>query len=421
MQKSQRVIVQKETIIAFSTYEYVHAQTDKVVKLNAESIATEIAKAKFYKNGLKITREIVLEKQEKPVIQVVSGDCLVEALELKKKGFNPLVLNMASATSVGGGYKSGAGAQEENLFRRTNLFQYHEPNKEFWYPIPEVGGIYCPNATVIRSSEQDRYEFLEVPETMSFVAVAAIRRPKLIKNHVGEFSLVPEAKASTRRKIQAILNIGLDNDHDAIVLSAFGCGAYRNPPSAVAQLFYEVISSGYAGDGENLPRTYRHISFAIIDDHNSKKEHNPDGNILPFQNIFANGLDDRSVNNVADAVDSVLSFSQEPSEKFQRNQHISQWGSFNNNERGQQPGRSRGRGKVRGGTPSSGSGRQMTLDSVWKYKPSQDHIDQLTKMGYSSKNAKRALYTTKGNMEEAVNWLKQNAVSDEPIRLSLIN
>jgi hypothetical protein len=67
------------------------------------------------------------------------------------------------------GYKNGAGAQEENLFRRTNLFQYHEPNKKSWYPIPEIGGIYCPNATVIRSSEQALYEFLEVPETMSFV------------------------------------------------------------------------------------------------------------------------------------------------------------------------------------------------------------------------------------------------------------
>lgn len=67
------------------------------------------------------------------------------------------------------GYKNGAGAQEENLFRRTNLFQYHESNKKDWYPIPEIGGIYCPNATIIRSSEQDQYEFLEVPEMMSFV------------------------------------------------------------------------------------------------------------------------------------------------------------------------------------------------------------------------------------------------------------
>jgi len=266
--------------------------------------------------------------------------------------------------------------------------------------------------------------------------VAAIRRPKLIKNHAGEFTLFPEAKASTRRKIQAILNIGLDNGHDAIVLSAFGCGAYRNPPSIMAQLFYEVISTGYAGGGENLPRTYRHISFAIIDDHNSNKEHNPEGNFLPFQNKFATGLDDRSINNVTDAMDSILYISQESPEhqrKFQRNQqYISQQDSINNNEgnydyqRNKNQRRGRGRGKVRGGFGQEGSskthssiGRQTTLDAVWKYKPSQDHVDQLMRMGYSAKNAKQALYTTEGNMEEAVNWLNQNAVSDKMISLSL--
>ena len=67
------------------------------------------------------------------------------------------------------GYKSGAGAQEENLFRRTNLYQYHEPKKESWYPIPETGGIYCPNAIVLRGSEQQDYQWLETPQTISFV------------------------------------------------------------------------------------------------------------------------------------------------------------------------------------------------------------------------------------------------------------
>src|ERR1043166_7128343 len=103
MQRSQRIAVQKETIEAFTTYSYVHSQTNKVIKLDAEGIDAEIAKSKFYKNGSKLIREIIPEKQEKPVIEVVSGDCLIEALQLKKKGFNPLVLNMASATNPGGG------------------------------------------------------------------------------------------------------------------------------------------------------------------------------------------------------------------------------------------------------------------------------------------------------------------------------
>jgi len=67
------------------------------------------------------------------------------------------------------GYRRGAKAQEENLFRRTNLFQYLEPKRDYWYPIPTFGGIYSPNATVIKADEQKGYRLLEVPETMSFV------------------------------------------------------------------------------------------------------------------------------------------------------------------------------------------------------------------------------------------------------------
>ena len=78
--------------------------------------------------------------------------------------------------------------------------------------------------------------------------------------------------------------------HDAIVLSAFGCGAFCNPPTTVAQLFWEVISSEYAG-GVEKPKTYRQIVFAIFDDHNANRRHNDEGNLIPFQRRFAQGLD----------------------------------------------------------------------------------------------------------------------------------
>ncbi|CAG8449880.1 12431_t:CDS:2 [Acaulospora colombiana] len=363
-----RVRVQKETIEAFTGLSYMHEKTKKVVKLDGPSIAAEVRKAKFYQDASVLVRERVTEKQEKSYIEVVEGDCLLEALRLKKQGFNPVVLNMASATSVGGGYKSGAGAQEENLFRRTNLFQYHEPNKSEWYPIPEFGGAYCPNATVVRSSEPENYAFLEVPETMSFVAVAALRRPKVIRDNSGEYTITPDANNKTRHKIRAILNIGLDNGHDAIVLSAFGCGAYKNPPKTIARLFYEVILTEYAGGDKDMPRTYKHISFAIIDDHNSKKKHNPEGNLYPFRMIFGNG---GSLNAQGD--NSALS----PLRFFSNNRKKE---GRKNNDRPKDESCEQKKRKSSNHQRSShfqSSKQQSTLDEAWKHEPSRRPDDPI--------------------------------------------
>src|SRR5688572_1660266 len=165
-----RLEVQQHTIDIFKNmHQYTHKSTQKLVRLNSLFLRSEIDKSKFYKDGTIISRPLIPQKQENPEIQVVDGDCLNHALRLKNEGYNPIVLNMANAEIPGGGYLRGAGAQEENLFRRTNLFQYHEYEKDQRYPIPLFGGIYCPNSTVIKASEQEGYELLEEPEKMSFV------------------------------------------------------------------------------------------------------------------------------------------------------------------------------------------------------------------------------------------------------------
>jgi len=70
----------------------------------------------------------------------------------------------------------------------------------------------------------------------------------------------------------------LENGHDSAVLSSIGCGAFKNPPEHVAELFHEVIKQfdGY----------FKEIIFAIFDDHNSNRAHNPNGNLRPFVDEF---------------------------------------------------------------------------------------------------------------------------------------
>eukprot|EP01125_Pyxidicula_operculata_P013816 TRINITY_DN4587_c0_g1_i2.p2 TRINITY_DN4587_c0_g1~~TRINITY_DN4587_c0_g1_i2.p2 ORF type:complete len:109 (-),score=28.08 TRINITY_DN4587_c0_g1_i2:177-503(-) len=77
-------------------------------------------------------------------------------------------------------------------------------------------------------------------------------------------------------RIKTILAVGLDNGHDCIVLSAFGCGAFRCPTYHVAKLFKQALEEEYKGG-------YKYVAFAIINDHNAKQE---DGNVIPFVKVF---------------------------------------------------------------------------------------------------------------------------------------
>ena len=67
-------------------------------------------------------------------------------------------------------------------------------------------------------------------------------------------------------------------------MGAFGCGAYGNPPEIMARLFHEVLKE------ERYKNAFHNIVFAILDDHNTRKEHNPEGNFAPFAKEFENGI-----------------------------------------------------------------------------------------------------------------------------------
>ena len=104
-----------------------------------------------------------------------------------------------------------------------------------------------------------------------------MNRPELDKNG----NIAPELVQGIKNKMRTVFRIGLHKEHDALVLGAWGCGAFRNPPAQVAHLFHEVMEEA------EFKNKFQKIVFAIIEDHNSKKSHNPEGNLLPFQREFA--------------------------------------------------------------------------------------------------------------------------------------
>lgn len=284
MKRSDRVRVMDETLEACRRGSYV-APSGVQVSLDAADIARRVARGRLHHLD-EFPPRVHAEYQQPGLLQVAAGDCLLHALELQDRGLDVCCLNMASHKRPGGGYRSGAGAQEENLFRRTNYFQFLEPGPdrpaEIAYPLPEFAGIYSPQVDVLRGSEADGYPLLETPRRMSFVAVAAYPRPP-VAGPPGQQRLEPPYDERTKRKIRLILEIALAHEHNALVLSAFGCGAFANPPGHVAQLFREVIEQG------GYRRAFRHLLFAIIDDHNARRPSNPRGNLAPFEDELARG------------------------------------------------------------------------------------------------------------------------------------
>ena len=297
-QRLLRISVMANTIGVLKQKYYVLETDDRESRVNLRlQRMTNIVydhQSKLMKKGEIDLTEIRLYSETK--VKVVQKDCLVVYEDLLRKNRKPVLLNMANSKTPGGGYRRGAGAQEENIFRRSNyclsLDVELDENNEMerlrctsdgnnepigkqgkLYPIDNYGAIYTSDITVFRGTESEGYAFLEEPiYGVCAIASAACERPKLRENNS---KLQKQAAIDMQKKIENFFAIALLHKHDCLVLSAFGCGAFQNPPGHVATIYKAVIEQ-YAG-------YFKEIHFAIIDDNNTRREHNPDGNYEPFK------------------------------------------------------------------------------------------------------------------------------------------
>ena len=189
---------------------------------------------------------VIIGKEIEPTkVSVLNKDTLEAAEELVKKGYKPLVLNMASNICPGGGVAKGAKAQEEDLFRRTD---YYRHLSAYYYPLHPTDAILSPDVTVIKNIE---YKNQKPYFKIDCLAVAGLRNPKLIRN-----KFKPEDEQLLRHKIRQIYQIADQHNYESLVLGALGCGAFNNPPQEVAQIFKEEL--------ENYKYCFKEIVFAVL-------------------------------------------------------------------------------------------------------------------------------------------------------------
>ena len=232
----------------------------------------------------------------------INADCMDVAEQLIEKGYNPAILNLASAKRPCGGWDAGMGAQEESLcFSSTlsqSLYQFGDPKyknvRDSGVPLKEVGyphninygGIYSPGVTFFRNNISKYYTLREKFFKCDVITVAALCFNG--KSHyagVDELSyqaedggFTTEGKEIMLNKIRTIFRMGVEHGNDCIVAGGFGCGAYALLPSAVAPLFRVVLEE------PEFKNKFKLVVFAILE--RPRRPQGLDGHFAPFYREF---------------------------------------------------------------------------------------------------------------------------------------
>lgn len=266
----------------------VFNDTEKLCRINEKLVASikETVEHQYVvSESEKVSKKPESHRFDTPAEVVVSQRRSFEAVK-RYSDKRVCVLNFASATHVGGGVTTGAGAQEECLCRCSTLYfaiSNNETKKKFHnahYRNLKSGRmnslynddcIFSPGITVFKSDtqlpkvlpEQDWYN----------VDVITCAAPNLNSRYDNIRIKDKDLRELHKKRARRILDIAVSEGEDVIILGAFGCGAFKNPPEVVAQAYKEVIQD-YLYD-------FKTIEFAVYCPPQSGS-----GNYHAFQRAF---------------------------------------------------------------------------------------------------------------------------------------
>lgn len=170
------------------------------------------------------------------------------------------VLNFANPHEPGGGVTRGVMAQEESLCRSSNLYaslttpgmleNYYKWNRENAGREFSDRIIYSPGVTVFKSDDTYPVNL----ETCFQVDVITCAAPYISNAPYGSWRAL---KDIFYKRIKNILEVALERRGDVLILGAFGCGAFRNPPELVAGVFRRLLVE------EEYEKYFKKIVFAV--------------------------------------------------------------------------------------------------------------------------------------------------------------
>jgi len=192
-----------------------------------------------------------------PAKIVLSRKKTVEAAEpYARQGKKVCILNFASSVAPGGGVTTGAQAQEESICRVSTLY-FALSDKE------TAGAFYDRHWELIRAGKMNRRNTDDIIFTPGIVAIrddgadeAMMEEEKWytmdvitcaapdIRPMEDETRYTPEEPVLYKELVKrwrCILAAGAKYEADVLILGAFGCGVFANPPELVAKAFREAL------------------------------------------------------------------------------------------------------------------------------------------------------------------------------------
>jgi uncharacterized protein (TIGR02452 family) len=171
-------------------------------------------------------------------------------------------LNFASARHPGGGWRSGARAQEESLARASALATCLEAVPEYYafhehqrHPLYSDRVVCSPAVPVFRD---DGGALLDEPYPVTFLTAAAPNAG--VHGDRGGDPEGADVAEALRRRARQVLAVAAGHGHRRLVLGAWGCGVFRNDPRTVAGAFADLLAGG--GD---FAGTFAEVTFAVYD------------------------------------------------------------------------------------------------------------------------------------------------------------
>ncbi|WP_026519362.1 TIGR02452 family protein [Butyrivibrio sp. FCS006] len=236
----------------------------------AASIATAKKNTKIYWED--DYPAFVQDKTYETTINVSKDRSYQAAMRLSKDGYTKIaVMNFANAFHAGGGVTRGASAQEECLCRTSTLYPliyrrtlrdtFYKHHKTLNTPKASDALVYT-EGVVICKTDTDLPERLPESDwtTVDVITVAApdLRsKSNLYAALVGGGTYMNDAELfgyHVKRAIH-VLTCAAAKGADALVLGAFGCGAFQNNPKVVARAYKVAL--------QEFPKVFKHIEFAV--------------------------------------------------------------------------------------------------------------------------------------------------------------